>query len=126
MRALAAAVAIAATLPLSAFACGVCVDDKVAATYDHAVVTSATARGQVVVFAEPRANVDAAVVARKLAAAAARVKGVDPRSVRTAQAPLSLGFALDPRASTANQALAAIAKASGIAGLELVTLRVMR
>ena len=34
----------------SAYACGACIEDKVAATYDHAVVTKATAKGQVVVF----------------------------------------------------------------------------
>ena len=33
------AAALAAAVP-TAFACGVCVEDKVAATYDHAVVDS--------------------------------------------------------------------------------------
>jgi hypothetical protein len=110
----------------SAMACGVCIEDKVAATYDHAVVTRAVAAGRVVVFAEPRANVEAATLARKLSAAAARTRGVDPVSVRTSQAPASLAFALDPKAATPSTALAAISKSAGVARLELVELRVIR
>ena len=109
-----------------AMACGVCIEDKVAATYDHAVVTRAVAGGRVVVFAEPRANVEAATLARKLSAAAARTRGVDPASVRTSQAPASLAFALDPKAATPSAALAAISKSAGVARLELVELRVIR
>lgn len=110
----------------AASACGVCVEDKVAATYDHAVVARAPARGQVVVFAEPRGGGEAGGVARRLAAAAARAKGVDPASVRASAGPASLSFALDPRVATPAQALAAIARAARMPGLELAELRVIR
>jgi len=110
----------------SAMACGVCIEDKIAATYDHAVVTRAKAQGRIVVFAEPRANVEAATLAHKLSAAAAHTRGVDPASVRTSQAPASLAFALDPKAASTSAALRAITKAAGIPRLELVELRVIR
>ncbi|MBC8021534.1 MAG: hypothetical protein H7Y14_00325, partial [Burkholderiales bacterium] len=48
---------------LLALACGICLEDKVAATYDHGMVMRATSRGQVVVFAEPRAPIDGARLA---------------------------------------------------------------
>ena len=37
--------------PMTAIACGACVEDRVAATYDHAVMTQAVARHHVLVFA---------------------------------------------------------------------------
>ncbi|MGE5097732.1 MAG: hypothetical protein ACM3SO_21525 [Betaproteobacteria bacterium] len=120
------AIAAFCALAVQAVACGVCVEDKVAATYDHALVTQALKQGRVVVFAEPRADIDAATLTRKLAAAAARTHGVVASSVRTAQSPLSLSFVLDPRASPPAQALAAIARRANVSGLQLDALRVMQ
>src|SRR5207237_7683291 len=37
---------LAAMMPAFALGCGVCIDDKVAATYDHAIVTRAAAKKQ--------------------------------------------------------------------------------
>ena len=110
----------------TAMACGVCIEDKIAATYDHAMVTRARAQGRIVVFAEPRANVEAGTLAQKLSSAAAHARGVDPASVRTSQAPASLAFALDPKVASTTAALNAIRKAAGISRLELVELRVIR
>ena len=39
-----------AVMPTLAHACGACIEDKVAATYDHSIVTQAAARGQPMVF----------------------------------------------------------------------------
>jgi hypothetical protein len=121
-RAAAAALALAAG---AASACGVCVEDKVAAAYDHSVVSHAAARGQVVVFAEPAGGGQAGRTAARLKAAAAKARGVDPSSVRASTAPAALSFALDPRVATPAQALAAIARSAGIPGLRLSELRVL-
>ena len=110
---------------LLAIACGVCIEDKVAATYDHAVIARAATQGQVVVFAEPRAGIDAARLGKILASRAARTKGIDPASVRTAAAPPSLSFALDPRAGAPAKVLATIRKDARVPGLELALLRVV-
>ena len=125
---LALAASIAAALaPGRAAACGVCVEDKVAATYDHAVVTRATDRGQVVVFAEVKGGGTAASRAAAARRAAARVRGIDPGSVRVSTQPSAgLSFALDARASTPVQALEAVQRAAGLPGLELALLEVMR
>jgi hypothetical protein len=96
-----------AAMPLASMACGVCLEDKVAATYDHAMVQRALAQHRVVVFAEPRASVDANGL-KAFAAAAARAPGVDAATVRTSAAPASVSFVLDPRRANAKATVAAL------------------
>ena len=74
---------------LLAIACGVCLEDKVAATYDHALVARALAQHRVVVFAEPRSAVDERRL-KAFAAAAARAPGVESATVKTSAAPASV------------------------------------
>jgi hypothetical protein len=123
MRSACAAAAFAA-ICLPAQACGVCIDDKVAATYDHAIVMRAMERRHVVVFAEAAGNATGADLARAMKAAAARVRGIDRESVRSAPAPLTLSFALDAKVRTPEDALAAVER--GMPGVKLAMLRVMR
>lgn len=106
-------------------ACGVCLQDKIAATYDHALVQRAIEQRRVVVFAEPRAPVEAAALARAVGSAAARVPGVDPSTVRTNATPASLSFTVDPKRAQPREALAAIRKSAHVKGLELDLLEVM-
>jgi hypothetical protein len=75
-----------------AWACGVCVEDKVAATYDFAVVQRAAAQGRVVVFCELKGPIQAA----KIRKAATEVRGVDRASVRISGEPGALSFVIDP------------------------------
>jgi len=88
------AAALSAALP-TASACGVCVEDKVAATYDHAVIERATANGQQVVFVAVDGPVDGDALGRKIAKA--KVKGVVAGTVRVSVAPAAFSFVLDAR-----------------------------
>jgi hypothetical protein len=124
IRCLLVVLALAPASP--ALACGACVEDKIAATYDHAVVADAAARHRVVVFAAVEGPGDAAEGAKALASAAGRVAGVDRASVRTAAFPRALSFALDPRAASPEKALAAIEAKTTARGLRLSLIRVMR
>jgi hypothetical protein len=75
-------------------ACGACVEDKVAATYDYAVITQAMQRHQQVLFVAvegPRAESAGA----RLSAIARNVRGVEVASVRTSASPAALSFAID-------------------------------
>jgi hypothetical protein len=91
VRALIGAALLAATT--AAMACGYCVEDKIAATYDHAVVTQAFARKHHVVFL----HVDGVPPSRAaLERAAYAAPGVDPGSVRVAADSLTVSFAYDP------------------------------
>ena len=79
------AAALAAIAPAASLACGACVEDKVAATYDHAVVERAAASGDVMVFCEVTGPLDA----QHLKQAMRRVHGVRPQSVRVSAQPAS-------------------------------------
>lgn len=98
------AAAAALLLAAPARACGVCVEDKVAATYDHGVLQRATARGQLVVFCGVTGPADAA----RLRQAAARVRGLDRDSLRISAEPAAVSFALDPARQSARSAVAAL------------------
>jgi hypothetical protein len=90
-------------------ACGTCIEDKVAATYDWAVEQSAKRAGHVVVYCE----VQGAFEPGRLAVAARRVHGVDSESVRVSREPAALSFALDTRKQPVGHALEALRKDSG-------------
>jgi hypothetical protein len=110
----------------AALACGICVEDKVAATYDYGVVTHAAALHHLVVFAAVDGPGDAAARARSLERAAGRLAGVDRASVRTAASPRALSFALDPRAATPESALAKLEREPSLRGVRLTLIKVMR
>ena len=116
--------ALAAFAP-AAFACGVCVEDKVAAAYDHGVITKALDRGHVVVFAEVKGTDSAAAMTQSARKAAAAVRGVDRASVRVAEQPTVVSFALDGGVRTPAQALAAMERAAA-SRVKLDLLKVMR
>jgi hypothetical protein len=115
--AVAALLAGAASL---ASACGACVEDKVAATYDYAVVQNAMARGDVVVFCDVRGRIDA----DRLRKAARKLGGVDKTSIRVSTAPQALSFALDTAKQSIDDAAAALQRDAG--GLEIEVVRTIR
>jgi len=109
-----------------ALACGVCIEDRVAATYDHAVITKAAAEHRVVVFAAVDGQGPASALAASAQRAAGQAAGVDRASVRSAAEPAAaVSFALDPRTQTPEAALAAIARSSAQKGMMLTLLRVV-
>lgn len=86
-----AGLAALAALAPPVHACGVCDEDRIAATYDHANVQRAARAGrQMVVVA-----VDGPFDVARAAQAARRLRGVDPLSVRVAATPGALSFALE-------------------------------
>jgi hypothetical protein len=111
----------AALAPVAGHACGVCVEDNVAATYDHQVLTRAKAAGAVVVFCQVSAQFDAA----QLVKSARRVAGVSGQSVRTSNRPPALSFAFDPARQTPQAAVDAIGR-SLPAGTRVSIVRVMK
>jgi len=122
MRAAAFALAVAASP--AALACGVCIDDKVAATYDHRVVTAALERRQVVVYAEVKGDTEAGERTRAALAAARGVRGVDAGTLRASREPATISFALDEGVARPEAALATAQRR--LAGTRLELLRVVR
>jgi len=97
------AAALVAIAPAASLACGACVEDKIAATYDHAVVERAAASGDVMVFCEVTGPLDA----QHLKQAMRRVHGVRPQSVRVSTQPRAMSFAVDRKASSPQDAVGA-------------------
>jgi hypothetical protein len=108
-------------LSLQAFACGYCVEDKIAATYDHAVITRALANGQHVVFF----HVDGAPVSRAVLEQAAGGRGIEKGSVRISPDVLTLALAFDPRRLSLVELNAALDRRLAKHKASLLPLRVM-
>jgi hypothetical protein len=117
--------ALSATFPPSSLACGVCIEDKVAATYDHAVVTRAGAVHHLVVFGEIGGAVNLTAVTAGIPAAAKRVHGIDRGTVRTSTSPPAFSFALDPAAQAPDSAVVELQGRLRTKGVKLSVLRVM-
>ncbi|HVV95553.1 MAG TPA: hypothetical protein VHC92_00290 [Rhodanobacteraceae bacterium] len=112
--------AILAGVSTQAWACGACVEDKVAATYDYAVVQHAMARGDVVVFCDVRGELDA----DRLRKAVRKLGGVDAASIRVSTAPQAVSFALDTAKQSIDDAAAALRRGAG--GLEIEVVKTIR
>ena len=117
--------ALAATAPATGLACGACDEDKVAATYDHAVVDAAIGRHRQVVFVAIDGPVDVQRIGARLAAAAAKVRGVQAATLRTSQAPPAFSFVLDAT-QTPEAAVQGFRQAFGDTTARLTVVRIMR
>jgi hypothetical protein len=117
--------ALGALSPAAGWGCGACIEDKVAATYDQAVIDRAVASHRQVVFVAIEGSVSASKVVAQISAAALKVRGVQPGSLRTSTTPPAFSFVLDgghdPRAAVSTFR-------KGVTGQEtqLVAIRVVR
>ena len=117
---LAAAIAV----PASGLACETCIEDQIAATYDHAVVAKAEAAGHLILYAAVRgSNAGTARSDAKIRRAIASVAGVDRRSIRLSPAPPAASFAWDPQRLASATVLRAINHRLAGSGLALVALQ---
>ena len=88
---------VALGAPAAASACGACDEDKLAATYDHAVVEAAMAKGELMVFVAVDGPVSVDGLPARIAAAARKVRGVQKGTLRISTSPPAFSFALDAR-----------------------------
>ncbi|HLX30397.1 MAG TPA: hypothetical protein VKV24_18110 [Casimicrobiaceae bacterium] len=123
MRTTLALLATAAAIGMSGavYGCGVCVEDKIAATYDHAVIRDAIAAHRQVIFVALDGN-DATRIGQRIVSAAARVPGMQKASLRYAVSPPAMSFAV-AKVVAPDKALAAFQKA--VAGMD-VRMRIVR
>ncbi len=110
-----------------AWACGVCVDDKVASCYDHAVVTKAHAQGhEVAFFAIQGPLVQDAAMRAKVQKVIAATPGVLKGTARVSVENAALSFAYDPKRTNAMAVAQALEKRLAEPALSLALLRVMQ
>jgi hypothetical protein len=85
----------------AALACGACVEDKMAAVYDHAVVTRALGQKHHVAFFHVEGRlVPGGATKRALESIAESTPGVDKGSARASLELVTLSVAFDPQRST--------------------------
>jgi hypothetical protein len=107
-------------------ACGICIDDKVAACYDHSVVERAKARGhQVAFFAIDGSLPVNAEVRSAVLRAVQRARGVHPGTARVSLENAALSFAYDPAREKPAAIEAAVEERLAARGLSLRLLRFM-
>jgi hypothetical protein len=110
----------------TASACGVCVEDKVAAVYDHGAVSRAVGAGHTVVFFAIDGTLKPGQPTRvSIEKGAASVPGVDAGSVRLSVELASLALAYDPRRTTLARVQAHVEQKIRLLGLSLLPMRVM-
>jgi hypothetical protein len=119
------ATAIVATAASESWACGACAEDLVAVTYDHAIIDTAKAKHQQVVFVAVDGPTDARKVNARIVAAASKVRGVQAGTLRTSLAPRTFSFALDGTQEPRG-AVAGFSKAIGDPSTHLTLVRIMR
>ena len=108
-----------------ALACGVCVEDKIAAVYDHAAVQQAVAAKRTVVFF----HIDGKLVVserskRAIAELARATPGVDPASVRVSCELASMALAFDGRRTSLVKVQESLEKRLSAQGLSLLAMQV--
>jgi hypothetical protein len=113
------------TVPTAAHACGACVEDKVAATYDHAVIHAAIAKHRQVVFVAVDGAVDAKKIGAQIAAAAPTIHGIVAGTLRTSVAPPAFSFGIEAAENPA-RAVAGFRRALADSGVRLTMVRIMR
>lgn len=121
MRAALAAFALA--VAGEAFACGHCVEDKVAAVYDHAAVTRAISEGRVVVFCALLDAPAGAESRHRLPGLAESVRGVERGSVRVSYEYGALAFAYDPARASLAAVMRGLETRFAAAGAKLLPMR---
>jgi len=118
--------ALTAGFAATSFACGYCIEDKIAAVYDHAVVTRATAQKHQVVFFAVEGQMPAGDASRHaLEAIAESAAGVDKGSARVSIESASLSVAFNPARAPFAGMERSLSRKLAARGLSVAILRVM-
>ncbi len=107
-----------------AYACGFCVEDRVAAVYDHAVVEAATAQHRAVAFFAVEGDLKPDAASRRALVAALEAGGGIRGSARVALENAACSIAYDPARVSLAQLTARAGKPLAARGLTLAALRV--
>jgi len=110
----------------AALACGYCIEDRVAAAYDHAVVSRAlSARHHVAFCVIDGGLVPSDALRREIERTVESTRGVDRSSVKVSLETASLSFAYDPARAPLGPLLRGVNRKLAPKGLSLMPLRVI-
>ena len=108
-----------------AWGCGVCVEDRMAATYDHDRVVGAMDRGHQIVFTDVTSRPMTRTEWHLLSWTVQSVRGVMKGSVRISKSPMALSFEIDPKATAAATAIREINRRMGKQPIRISLIRTM-
>ena len=118
---------IALCLALSStvvIACGYCVEDRIAAVYDHALAQRTLAlKHEMIFFAWDGPLTRSEVSKQKIMTLGATVPGVNPGSLRVSMEPAALALAFDPQRSSGQSIEAALQTKLRLMKLSIVRLQ---
>ena len=118
---------IALSLALSStvvIACGYCVEDRIAAVYDHALAQrTRVLKHEMIFFAWDGPLTRSEVSKQKIMTLGAAVPGVDPGSLRVSMEPAALALAFDPQRSSGPSIEAALQTKLRLMKLSIVRLQ---
>jgi len=110
----------------ASYACGYCVEDRIASVYDHAVVSQALSRKhQVAFFAINGPLAASSGQQQRIERIALTGKGVDPGRARVAIETAVLAVAFDPRAAPLVAVEASLQSKLALKGLSVQRLRLI-
>ena len=119
-----AGLALAAVSPV--FGCGYCIEDRVAAVYDHAVVAAALDQRHQVAFFAIAGELPASAESRRvLARALAFAQGIDARSLRVSVESASLSIAYNAKRVSSDQIIDTLNRKLEARGLSVSLLKVL-
>lgn len=109
----------------AALACGYCVEDRIAAVYDYALIQRSQAiRHQLVFFAWDGPATRNNALRQKMLALVEAMPGVDRGSTRVSMEPAALAVAFDPQRNSLTRMESALQKALRPLKLSIVLLQV--
>ena len=115
-----------ASVTSAAWACGDCIEDKIAAVYDYDVVTRALARKHAVAFFAIEGTIASGEASRRaLRGMVESIPGVDKASVRVSIESASLSVDFDPRRVSFASLEQSLSRKLVTKGLSVSILRVM-
>ncbi|QAU35205.1 hypothetical protein [Janthinobacterium sp. 17J80-10] len=107
-------------------ACGHCVEDKIAAVYDHVIVTKAQAQGHpVAFFAIDGEIVQDETTRRAIETMVRSTNGVDQDSVRVSLELASISFSFDPKRARIAAVVNALGTRLSSKNLRLLELKIL-
>ena len=117
---------LATAFTFDAIACGFCIEDKIAAVYDHAVVTRAVAQGHQVAFFAVEGDISPGEGSqRALKAIAESLAGVDKGSARVSVEAASISVAFNPARVPAEELEIKLGRKLAGKGLKAGIMRIM-
>lgn len=127
VRSIVTVAALLLAAPLSSLACGVCIEDKVAATYDHQVIAKAMLEDHTVLFLEVTGLASGAPQMKQFISGVVEgARGVDHGSARVSLDQAAVSFAFNSNAYTPQDVIKRISQKLSSQHINVKLIRILK